>query len=166
MSEILFKRVTELCEMKGISKRKLQEEMGMSIGSLSKWKTSTPNQTLLQKVADHFGVTTDYLEGKSQYMNQDHMMKCWQEKYGNSDTIPDLMLPDGTIIEFKGASNDITIHSTGGHMEYVYIDPITRELAEKIMKDDRLKKMMDIIVNLPSKKIDAIYNMIVAMDDK
>lgn len=168
MSELLFKRVTELCEMKGLSKRKLQEEMGMSIGSLSKWKTSTPNPTLLKKVADYFGVTTEYLEGKSQYMNQDHMIKCWQEKYGDGNTIPDLMLSDGTIVEFMySKSEGVTVKKLDNQpTDYVYIDPETREIAEKIMNDDQLKYIMAYLTHAPKNKIDAIYNMVKAMDEK
>lgn len=160
MSEILFKRVTELCEMKGISKRKLQEEMEMSIGSLSKWKTSTPSQSLLQKVADYFGVTADYLEGKSPYMNQDHMMKYWQEKYGNVDNKPDIMLPDGTILEFKGVGDGVTIHTTSGNVEYVYIDPETRRIAEYIQSNDKMKEMLEHIMTMNPKQFDTIYNMV------
>jgi repressor LexA len=39
--------------------------LGISIGSITKWKNgAVPRETTLLKIADHFGVTVDYLLGK------------------------------------------------------------------------------------------------------
>ena len=60
-----LERLDALCADKGISKRTLEKEAGLSIGSTSKWKTNNPNQSSLQKVANYFGVSVDYLTGNS-----------------------------------------------------------------------------------------------------
>lgn len=39
--------------------------LGFSNGSISKWKKSTPTPDRLQKIADYFGVTIDFLMGKT-----------------------------------------------------------------------------------------------------
>lgn len=58
-------RLNDLCEKKGISKRKLERDAGLGIGSTSKWSQYRPNQSSLKKVADYFGVSVDYLLGDS-----------------------------------------------------------------------------------------------------
>lgn len=58
-------RLNDLCEKKSISKRKLERDAGLGIGSTSKWSQYRPNQASLKKVADYFGVSVDYLLGDS-----------------------------------------------------------------------------------------------------
>ena len=57
----IFERIESLRKSKGISQGKLEKELGFSNGSISKWKTSTPSSERLQKLADYFGVTVEYL---------------------------------------------------------------------------------------------------------
>ena len=159
MNNLLFDRVVELCKEKGISQRKLQEDMGMSTGALSKWKTSMPNAALLQKVADYFNVSTDYLTGRTKYRNKEHMLQSFDLKYkpDMSDTeIPyDMCIQTDegiVLIESKSAAP-------------TYIDPKTREMAETIMNDEKLRQMFEIIQRIPTHKFDALYNMIIAMDN-
>lgn len=57
----VFERIESLRKSKKISQGKLEKELGFSNGSISKWKTSMPTLERLQKIADYFGVTIDYL---------------------------------------------------------------------------------------------------------
>lgn len=57
----LFETVKALCKEKGISIRKLESDLNMSQGSISHWKTSHPSYQSIQRVADYFNVTTEYL---------------------------------------------------------------------------------------------------------
>lgn len=57
----VFERIENLRKSNKISQGKLEKELGFSNGSISKWKISTPNPERLQKLADYFGVTVDYL---------------------------------------------------------------------------------------------------------
>ena len=156
----VYDRVANLCEERGISQRQLQRELDIAIGTITKWKTSTPKPETLQKVAGYFNVTTDYLIGKTPYMNQDHMIKCLDEQYANVDNKPDVMLPDGTILEFKGMNNSVTLHTTCGNVEYVYIDPETRKIAEYIQTNEKMKELLSHMMDMDSEQLDTIYNMI------
>ena len=53
----------QLCEQKGVSVTRATVEMGLSRTSGSKWKRTgaTPNGETLNRIAEYFGVTTDYL---------------------------------------------------------------------------------------------------------
>ena len=53
----------DLCDRVGKSPTGAALEMGISKGTVSFWKNkgSVPNADTLQKIADYFGVSTDYL---------------------------------------------------------------------------------------------------------
>lgn len=57
----VFERIESLRKYNKISQGKLEKELGFSNGSISKWRTSKPTTERLQKIADYFGVTLDYL---------------------------------------------------------------------------------------------------------
>lgn len=58
-----FERIKELAQQHGISLRKLSVDLGFGESTIYKWKDQDPKGKDLAKVADHFGVTTDYLLG-------------------------------------------------------------------------------------------------------
>lgn len=57
----IFERIESLRKSKGLSQGKLEKQLGFSNGSISKWKNSTPKVERLQKLADFFGVSVEYL---------------------------------------------------------------------------------------------------------
>lgn len=60
---VFYDLFCQLCEKKGVSVTRATVEMGLSRTIGSKWKRTgaTPNGETLNKIADYFGVTTDYL---------------------------------------------------------------------------------------------------------
>ena len=56
---------SQLCDQKGVSCKKAVTEAGLSHSLAAKWKKTgaTPSGATLQKLADYFGVSTDYLLG-------------------------------------------------------------------------------------------------------
>jgi transcriptional regulator with XRE-family HTH domain len=60
----LSENIRKLCKNKNISINALEKEIGFGGSTISKWEKSSPTVDKLQKVADYFGVTTDYLLGK------------------------------------------------------------------------------------------------------
>lgn len=57
----IYERIEILRKSKGLSQGKLEKQLGFSNGSISKWKNSTPKVERLQKLADFFGVSVEYL---------------------------------------------------------------------------------------------------------
>ena len=57
----IYERIESLRNSKNISQGKLEKELGFSNGSISKWKNSMPKPDRLQKIADYFGVSMEYL---------------------------------------------------------------------------------------------------------
>lgn len=56
-----FKRVYELCYKQGISINNLEEKLGLGKNSLYGLKKGNPNSKIIQKIADYFHVSTDFL---------------------------------------------------------------------------------------------------------
>lgn len=86
----LYERIETLRKSKKISQGNLEKELGFSNGSISKWKNSTPTIDRLQKIADYFGVSIDYLrtgeETKTQeYYFNEETAKAAQEIFENKD---------------------------------------------------------------------------------
>lgn len=57
----VYERIESLRKSSGISQGKLEKELGFSNGSVSKWKNSMPKLERLQKVAEYFGVSIEYI---------------------------------------------------------------------------------------------------------
>jgi len=61
-----------LLKKHNLSSYRVAKETGISQTTFSNWKAgrSTPKQDKLQKIADYFGVTIEYLMGKEERPNQ------------------------------------------------------------------------------------------------
>ena len=57
----VYERIESLRKSSGISQGKLEKELGFSNGSVSKWKNSMLKLERLQKVAEYFGVSIEYI---------------------------------------------------------------------------------------------------------
>ena len=83
-------RIDELCKEKKWSRRKLEREAGIGVGSISKWAKVIPSANNLKKVADALGVSTTFLTGDSDFRSeQDAVIARWteQQSAGLSDEV-------------------------------------------------------------------------------
>ncbi|MED1424933.1 helix-turn-helix transcriptional regulator [Bacillus altitudinis] len=62
----VFNIVKELCNERKISINDLEQSLGYSKNTLYRLKTQTPGADKLQKIADYFDVSTDYLLGRTE----------------------------------------------------------------------------------------------------
>lgn len=60
-----FEIVKDLCEKQGISLNTLEEKLELGKNSLYGLKRNQPSAERLQQIADYFGVSTDYLLGRT-----------------------------------------------------------------------------------------------------
>lgn len=68
MESVLYTRIKELCENRGISMTKLSEDLGIAASLIRKWKTTTsPSVDKVKMIAEYFGVSADYLIGLSDH---------------------------------------------------------------------------------------------------
>lgn len=61
--QFMYEIFSKLLQLKGVTPYKVSKETGVSQSTLSDWKRgiSTPKQDKLQKIADYFGVSLEYL---------------------------------------------------------------------------------------------------------
>lgn len=62
---MLLEKIKELCKKRGITVSELENRVGFGKNSIYKWKTQSPKIETLQKVAEYFEVSTDYLLGRT-----------------------------------------------------------------------------------------------------
>lgn len=62
---VLVEKIKLLCKEKKITVAELERKTGISNGQIRKWDNSTPGIDKLNKVADYFDVSTDYLLGRT-----------------------------------------------------------------------------------------------------
>lgn len=60
-----LEKIKELAKKRGISLAKLEESLGYSTNYFYTLKSKTPNSDRLEEIADYFGVSTDYLLGRT-----------------------------------------------------------------------------------------------------
>ena len=62
-----IERLNLLCKEKGISISKMIKDLSLAHGNVTNWnKGAVPKGETLNKIADYFGVSTDYLLGKTE----------------------------------------------------------------------------------------------------
>ena len=64
---MLFQRIQQLCEANNTSITRLERDCGLANATIRRWETASPSVENLAKVADHFGVSVDYLLGRGIY---------------------------------------------------------------------------------------------------
>lgn len=63
---MLLERVDKLINEKGMTRAELERKLDFSHGSIRNWDKSIPSGDKIQKVADFFDVSTDYLLGRTE----------------------------------------------------------------------------------------------------
>lgn len=76
------KRIKECRERLGLSMTELAEETGLTVSAISQFENEQddriPSVDSLQKLADKFGVTTDYLLGREEEVSDKNIMAMFR----------------------------------------------------------------------------------------
>ena len=68
---MFWKRFSELCNKNNISANAVCSKLGFSTAAATHWKNGTmPKGDILVKIADYFGVSVDYLLGRTSIGNE------------------------------------------------------------------------------------------------
>ncbi len=62
----LTQKIKELADSKNTNFAEIERKIGLSNGQIRRWDTSSPKAENLEKVADYFGVSVDYLLGREE----------------------------------------------------------------------------------------------------
>lgn len=101
--ETLFDRIQKLCKNRNITIAALERECGLGNATIKKWGTSTPSGDKLSRVADHFGVSTDYLLGREENKELNNIyFSLAREAQENGIDPEDIKLTLETIRRLRG----------------------------------------------------------------
>ena len=105
MDSIIFSRIKGLCEKNEISIAQLENTLGLSSGSIGKWRTTvSPSVDKIYKVAKYFGVSLDYLVGAS-----------------DLETTADQMMDDADIVSIQRARERLSDRDKSRMMQMIRI---------------------------------------------
>lgn len=65
MKANIYDVIKKLCDDKKITISQLEQELGFGVSTISKWKRQNPSTNKLSDVAEYFGVSLDYLTGRT-----------------------------------------------------------------------------------------------------
>ena len=123
----LLEKIQELCKENGMNPSKLEIELGFGKGTLYKWGKSSPNTDKLSKVADYFGVSLDYLIGKTD-IRQTANESNWKPQLTSKDD-RDIKKELNSILEELESSEE-TLMYDGEPM-----DDLTKELFRNCLEN-------------------------------
>lgn len=89
----MYKIFEQLCKEKGVTAYKVCKATGITTATISNWKAGryTPKQEKMQKIADFFGVSLEYLmtgkekEGGEKYYLNEETAQVAQEIFENKE---------------------------------------------------------------------------------
>lgn len=89
----IYGRMRRLAEKKGIDLQKMEEELQLGSGVMTRWKhRAEPNTKVLRKIADYLGVSLDYLiAGKEQKSSDEKLEKLLGELAGIISQIKEVL---------------------------------------------------------------------------
>lgn len=135
----ILDRIKLLCYDNGISVGDLEKLLELSNGSIYKWNKTTPGSDRVEKVADYFGVSTDYLLGRTSFKNTQELFEHWGSKGKHFVPVVDF----GGILQVEREKKNISQKEVAEKLNLTISDvanmeegisPITSELAEKFAK--------------------------------
>lgn len=132
-----------LCEKNGESKSAAAKACGLSNSTVTKWKKTqaVPESSTLMKIADHFGVTMDYLLGatpESYMLGTEYQLKEAEKAYGK-ETDPDKRDELGGLIDvLRDSLYDLRLAAAADKKS-----PVTEKSDGDLSdEDDELKEMI------------------------
>ena len=96
----LVDRIRTLANQRDMSLPQLEVELGLGNGTISRWRSSSPNTDKLQRIADYFNVSMDYLLGRVITLNKRDQQNI-NEMLANTEQ---LLKQDGLMFDGDPAS--------------------------------------------------------------
>ena len=108
----MYEIIKQLCDENNITISKLCEMVTNSTGNLATWKKNYMRSDYLQKIADYFQVSTDYLLGRTQEQKSANIKTGDNKGYNNNSSVNINSQPykyDKTTIQVADVFQDLDI---------------------------------------------------------
>lgn len=139
---MIVERIRQLCDERKISIAELERKLNLANSSIRKWEKGNPGIDKVEKVADYFNVSTDYLLGKTVYrktINEEKLADDVQkyevfQKLSNADVASSINF----LLEQLGSEN------YGLMFDGEDMDDETRELLKSSLENSyRIAEMIN-----------------------
>lgn len=118
---MLYDRIKELADNRGMSITALSVKMGWSEKAIYSWRRSSPSIDKVQKVADYFGVSTDYLLGRTDSTHWEQYDKSLGEEKLKSlkESVKDAETNDRSKLIAAHINDDVTEEEMEDIIRYI-----------------------------------------------
>lgn len=123
---ILYLKIKELADKKGVSLAQIERDLNFSNGIISSWKNGRASQDKLAAIADYFGVSTDYLLGRKENSNEEQKNKDLK-KFLEDNLDNGMTFGDGKVTEEDRGKLEIALTQ----IFYRYHDEFKKRKEEK-----------------------------------
>lgn len=79
----ITERISQMCESKGISINKLEQETGIGRGNVARWTDHSPSLDKIQRVAEYFGITVSDLLGEEKKLTPEDELAYYLDELKN-----------------------------------------------------------------------------------
>jgi transcriptional regulator with XRE-family HTH domain len=141
----LVENIQKLCLVKGTNIANLQKELGFSNGSIYRWGTNSPSVDKLQKVADYFNTTIDFLLSGESSANKIELVI--------NNLLKDLSIGNEQSVNILNSAKGL---SDEQQKELLLV--IAKEITR--VQEEEKKKAIEIIKSLPIEDRKAIKDML------
>lgn len=124
---MIIDRIKELCDQRKISIAELERKTDLSNSSIRKWDERTPGIDKVERVANYFDVSIDYLLGKTEHKHLANEVKKYEEfqKLSNADVASSINF----LLEQLGSENYALLFDGDD------LDDDTRELLKSSLEN-------------------------------
>lgn len=91
----VYDRVKELASQRKMTVAEVEKALGMGLNSLYSWRKKKPNSASLEKAADYFNVSVDYLLGRDEAKPANEPIDLAEVANSDDDAIFDSILSAG-----------------------------------------------------------------------
>lgn len=104
---MFYDRYQAMCQKRGVSPSKAAAEIGLNKASVTNWKKNgyTPRADVLQRIADYFGVSADYLIGSPEKQKEPAPIEGDRHRVSDDDVkfalFGDAEIDDAVLDEVK-----------------------------------------------------------------
>lgn len=104
---MFYDKLVALCKENGVSPSAVAEGIGLSRAAVTKWKNekSSPNMKTLVKLAEYFGVSTDYFREEPIVVDTSAVSKAVTDALEQKEKPPTM---DGRVFELITICNQLT----------------------------------------------------------
>lgn len=141
-----YERLENLRKNAGIGQGKLEKELGIANGSISKWKNRTPKYVTLEKLAEYFNVSVDYLVNGDSTENTSTTQNL--DIFASVGGLKDGFTPNTVKIQFIDEP-ELTLHSKHA-----------RDLVKSLeyMSEEDIKLLASTALRISPKQKKAVHN--------